>query len=250
MFTDLLISDLLRGELLSDQWQVLNNLWVRIDSGEQEFSLSYTWDMECHRPRWRQFSPLNEIRFASCKDQLSIRPVLADRAIVARPIRPLQLPPGQGLNLIIGSPLWIRFEQEACKLLELPVTRLSDTWFGPDTQTGELCYASETHARLSIAGVKTNPWKALTPVHLVNKGESPLHIERINIPLPNLSLYRTPDRLWTSPVRVTRMSSLDAGEIRVSAKAPVEGETVAQIAEPREMLEGGVVKKAMGLLFG
>jgi hypothetical protein len=234
----------------SGSWQVFDGLWVNIEDGIGEFTLSYTWGRPSPRVDWLQYYPLKEIRFPSSLESLSLLPKLADRPMVAKINRPLYLPSGQGIKMIIGTPVWIRFQQAEDQLIELSTVRLSDTWFGPDTQHGELCYASETQARFTLDGVQTSPWKAFTPVQLLNSGEDGIHIERINIPVPNLTLYQGGSRFWTSPVRVTRTSSADMGEVRVSGKPPDHIANPVEIAGPRKKLEGGVVKRAMGLLFG
>ena len=250
MFRDI-TPDGLENEILDvGLWQQLDRLWVNIEDGDDEFTLSYTGGRLTHSARWLQYYPLKQIRFPSSLQSLVAMPRLADRPMVAKVNRPLYLPSGQGIQMIIGTPIWIRFQQAENQLIELSTVRLSDTWFGPDTQHGELCYASETHGRLSLDGVQTSPWKAFTSVHLLNSGEDGIHIERISIPIPNLTLYRGGTRFWTSPVRVTRTSSADMGEVRVSGKPPAHVIDPVEIAGPREKLEGGVVKRAMGLLFG
>ncbi len=230
-------------------WQVLDRLWMNIESDDDEFTLSYTWARQSHRIQCLQYYALKEIRFPCSLQSLVISPKLADRPIVAKTNRPLYLPSGEGIRMIIGTPIWIHFQQAENELIELSTVKLSDTWFGSDTLTGELCYASETRARLSLDGVQTSPWKAFTAVHLLNSGEDGIHIERISIPVPNLTLYRGGSRFWTSPVRVTRTSSADIGEVRVSGKPPAHVLDPVEISAPRKKLEGGVVRRAMGLLF-
>lgn len=250
MYQEINLDTLISGELAVDQWQVLDRLWISATGSEHEFVLSYTWGKETHNVNYLQYYPLTETRFSLPASTITIQPNLADRAIIARPNKRLYIPAGHGIQMIIGSPIWVNIGQGEHSLVDLPVSKLSDTWFGANTMSGELCYASETHARFSVEGVKANPWKALTPVQLQNSGEDGMYIERVNIPLPNLSLYRDDSRLWTSPVRITRTSTEDVGEVKVSAKPPGDAVNAIKIAEPRKNLEGGVVKRAMGLLFG
>lgn len=250
MYHELEPDALMQGKLEVDSWQVMDDLWFTIDGGDDEFTLSYTWGRSSHKVDWLQYYPLKDIRFSAPVNSLTVQPRLANRAIIARPNRPLYLPAGQGIRMFIGSPIWLNFQQDENQLIELPVAQLSDTWFGPNTRQGELCYASETHARFSLEGVKTNPWKALTSVHLMNSGEDGMQIERVNIPVPNLSLYQSDSQYWTSAVRVTRTSAADTGEVKVSGKPPADALNPIKIADPREKLDGGVVKRAMGLMFG
>jgi len=96
---------------------------------------------------------------------------LADRSVVTRSDKPLHVPPGEEISVFVSSPLWVRIEAgEPGKLLrELPVFRPSDTWFGPNTREGELCYASRTHHRLRLEQIPARPHRAVTSVLVRNR---------------------------------------------------------------------------------
>lgn len=234
--------------LAPGQWHQLDQLWLLFSPAKHELGISHCYG-EPGRAGWLQFSGLSEIRYPLAGD-LQITQKLSTRPVVARPNRPVYLPAGEKVTLFVGTSLWFCLSRDKDVLLDLPVTRLSDTWFGADTRVGEVCYACPTHARLSMDGVPANPWKAITPVEIRNEDSSMLVIDRVNLPVPHLGLYRDENRYWTSEVTITRKSADVAGEVRISTEAPSCCRSPAALTTPRKKLEGGMVHKAMGLLLG
>jgi hypothetical protein len=155
-------------------------------------------------------TPLEDVdRFAlaNAESKLVIGAALADRPIVTRPETPFFVPPSQSVTLYVTVPLWVRIAvgNEGTQLVELPTYRLSDSWFGPPTSEGELCYASRTVCRLELAEVPLRPHRALTTVRLTNRSDKPLGLVRLKLPAPRLELYQdSGGRLWTQDVAFER----------------------------------------------
>lgn len=146
--------------------------------------------------------------------RLQVSPVLAPRPVVCRPDTPFVLLPGSAVTAFVGTPLWARVQSPGGRLLhEVDLHRPSGTWFGPDTRTGELCFANRTRLKLDAAELEHVPTRAITPVHLSNDGDQPLLVRQINLPLPRLDLSVAPDgTLWTDPVR---LRSQQGGQVTV-----------------------------------
>jgi len=241
-------NDLLK-DLKSEQWQQLDELILKLKGSDKEFLISWAMGQVRQNAPWLEIGKLEEQRFPLSFEELMVSPHLADRTVVARLNQAVLLPPGETVVLYVGSPLWLQFRWREHMLLDLPLARLSDTWFGPNTRSGELCYASETHARLNLNDVGPRPYKAFTQVEIKNLAEDMLKLERINIPVPNLSLFHGDDRWWTGRVRVTRNETGGNGEIKVF-NTPDDGiQRAEEISRPRVPVEGGIVKKALNLLF-
>jgi hypothetical protein len=139
---------------------------------------------------------------------LSIKPQLANLSVVIQPMTALFVSPHQQTTLFVSTPVWLNvFTEDACLLLDTPIFRPSDTWFGSNTIQGELCYATKVFARLDLAQLPIRPFRAVTPIHIVNHQNKSLPIERINIPVPLLALYAAEDgRLWTPILEVEQSS--------------------------------------------
>ena len=167
---------------------------------------------------------------------LSLQPLLADRSVVLTPARPMILPAGGTATLFAASPLWLGLNSlpDQRLLMELPLLRPSDTWFG-DTNDGELCYASRLLAAREISELLRLPHRAITPLHITNARSEPMFVERINVPVRSLSLFQSADgQLWTEPVRMTSERGSPLATVTRSGAAPAEAGIATRVAEPRD----------------
>ncbi len=113
--------------------------------------------------------------FSHTEDQLNILPRLADRPVVVNALTPLYVQPGQQVEMYVSTPLWFSMNVHAdqSELLDLPIIRPSDTWFGPSTLKGQLCYASATHGHLSLDDLQSRPHRAMTLITIKIKPTYP-----------------------------------------------------------------------------
>ena len=231
-----------------NEWCSLDQLWLYIARKSKEFAVSYCY-ADARNTHWLQFGDLKETRYPGTGN-LQATSGLSNRPVVARPTQPLHLPHGEHVTLFVGTTLWFCLNRDDDLLIDIPLERLSDTWFGPDTQVGEVCYASPTHARLTMEGVPRHVFKAVTPVEIRNHGDAPLVIDKVNLPVPYLALYRDSHRHWTSQVTITQTSEELRGEVHIASGPPSYAISPTRIAPPRRKLEGGMLHKAMSLLLG
>ena len=178
--------------------------------------------------------------FKKSPEQFSLTPVLLDRPVVIKTRQPVSIPPGEQALFYISSPVCVKLSlhQPDCVLQEIPTQRLSDTWFGPSTQQGELCYAAKTHARHSRAEVPLRPHRAVTPVTIENKSDQLLTINKLSIPVPFLAVYGLADgTLWTDPISLQHDGNHALTRFKISKQAP-EGCTAADLlSQPRLQVE-------------
>lgn len=169
-----------------------------------------------------------QVRFgAEEKDErFEVRPTLGDRPYVAKPEVPLRVLPGDSVTLFITTPVTVgvHLHGVAEPDVEFPSVRVPDTWFGRDTTEGELCYASRTWARMTLENFGFWPHRAITSVFIRNRASVPLALDRIKLPVPNLSLYVDEDgTLRTSGLLLKKDDENDLAHAR--------------------LLEGGVAEK-------
>jgi len=189
-------------------------------------------------------------------EAVALRPALADRPVVVRPEHPLSVLPNEAVTLYLSTPLWVRIElvESERRLMEVPSHRMSDTWFGPSTREGILCYATRTAGRLRLDRLPLRLHRALTPLTVENQADEPLALERIQLPVPHLSVYATPDDvLWTDPVQMTHRS-VDAGAaVDIQEGPPPDRAEATLLQPPREEKKHGLFTStfsAVGALFG
>lgn len=244
------------------RWQIGPlSLWIRRTSSELQVAAAIGEDpfdpRALYEPGCCEEPPADaqRIRCAVGSRGGSVRlvPVLSDRPVVVRPEQPFTLLPEDDATFYVGSQLWVRIEvadHPPQTLAELATFRLSDTWFGPSTREGELCYASRTSARMRLADVPLRPSRALTRIRLRNRAPDKLVLERLKVPVPNLALFAAPDgRHWTQGLVVTREDAGAAVEVRVDPSAPDEAGPVVSVAEPR-IPAASVFERTLSALIG
>ena len=194
--------------------------------------------------------------FRNSPGYVVIRPSLADRPIVTRPVDPIHLQGDEEVTIFVSSPLWVNVCRQGVEkpLLDIPVQRPSDTWFGPSTMQGEICYAARTHARLSRDEAPPQQHRALTAVSVRNEGGRPLLLERLKLPVCQLALYTTDSVgqsfLWTSNLRIVAEKGMALAEMHVEEEPPQYVTGADLVSRPREPLENHVFQRAVHALLG
>jgi hypothetical protein len=185
--------------------------------------------------------------------RLCLRPMLADRSVVVRARQSVFVPPGEEAMLYLSTPVWISIDlgDPARSLREIPVLPMSDTWFGPSTREGELCYAARTHARNHLEQVPRRPHRAITPVKVRNEANSLLPIDKLSLPVTLLSVYGDADSgLWTEEVHLTRAADSDMAGLRVVPGVPNMAPRAERLSGPRSEPGRGGLVRAFSDLFG
>ena len=172
---------------------------------------------------------------AGIAGEISLTPALADRPVVARPEKPFCLPEGAEAVVYVSSPLWVVLSTaQDLKLIELPLVRPSDTWFGPSTREGELCYASRTFLRMSLDNVPRRPHRAITMVRILNTAATALPLRALKLPAPHLALYRAGDgQLWTQDITFERSMDDTLATLRVKDRRPAMAPDAEPLTGPR-----------------
>ncbi|MDX3773479.1 DUF432 domain-containing protein [Chromatiaceae bacterium AAb-1] len=203
-----------RQEENEDLFRVLNHAAVCMPSG-----------LKTHRYIF-QHSP----------DSFQLKPVLPERPLVVRTRQPVNIPDGGQSTFYISCPVSVQVTLPATNTLlqEIPVLRLSDTWFGPSTQVGELCYATKTQARHDRADIPLRPHRAVTPVTIINRSGNMLTIEKLSIPVPLLAVYGAPDgTLWTDPISLEHDGEHALARLTFTGKLPAGLSTAERLSSPR-----------------
>jgi len=229
---------------------MIGPLTLSIESIEFEWILKYRYDALGDEDHDRCLvaaagapiePPFETERFAGSKGRsVRIVPALADRPVVSRPEVPFRLLPGESTEMFIGTPLWFRIELpgKGIAIWELPLSRPSDTWFGPSTRVGELCYATRTKARLRERDVPIRPSRAVTQVTLSNAASDAMLLERINLPVPILSAFHKPhDNIWTNAITLERRDDGEMAELKIRPGPPASKPQAVLLCKAR--VEGG-----------
>jgi hypothetical protein len=185
----------------------------------------------------------------STSNRIQLLPALADRPVVCRPVSPINLDAGASVILYVSTPVYVTINLLSNKtslFQELATQRLSDTWFGPSTRSGELCYASVTSGRLDLQKIPYRIQRATTALIIHNNADDKLLFERIALPAPLLSLYATKNgQLWTQNVSLTREDNGDFAQLKLG-KPPEEA---LFVNGPRKNAGHGQLIRAFSAIF-
>ncbi|MCC5857294.1 MAG: hypothetical protein JJT90_04005 [Ectothiorhodospiraceae bacterium] len=194
-------------------------------------------------------------RFLLTQDspRLSVGVMLPDRPVVSKPASPVSIPAGESVSFYLSYPVWLTLSvgDPPRKLAEFPSQRLSDTWFGPNTREGMLCYATRSRCRLNLSDHPHVPNRAITQLLIRNQGQDALTLDRVKLPVATLSLYRSLDRnwLWTQTVSLLRQEGGDMAELKLGSGVPEEAGRCELVAQPRELPQRGTLVRAFSQLF-
>ncbi len=231
---------------LPGEWQIFHN------SEEENEDNAISWNMNETDQSPDDLNKTSRYIFRREAQQIEIKPALADRPVISRPRSPFNLPAGEEVTLYVSTPLWIEIcaGESPKKLEEIAIQRPSDTWFGPSTREGELCYASRTSCRHNLEEIPLRPHRAITPVHIKNRADTTLLIERLSLPVPMLPLFANKDGvLWTPKVTLIRDRDGDMAALRIDDNAPQEASNACLINPPRKTAGVGTLVRAFGSLF-
>jgi len=197
-------------------------------------------------------SELNRYGFSTSPAEISLLPLLGDRPVVFSAESPLLLPSQEEMTLYVSTPAWIEVTlgDPPVTVMEQPLQRPTDTWFGPSTMRGELCYAVRTSARLRLERLPVRPHRVFSMVHIVNRAETHLSFARVKIPVPQMSVYGTADgRLWTEKVTLERDQNEGGATVHLGSGPPPQAADATLIHGPRTVGERGLLTSAFSGLI-
>lgn len=194
---------------------------------------------------------LQRFIFRQAPAQFCLTPKLLDRPVVVKTRTGLSIPPAEQAVFYISSPVVINvgLQQPASSLAEITSQRLSDTWFGPSTLHGELCYADKTQARHIRADLPLRPHRAITAITIENNANTMLVLDKLSIPVPYLAVYGLNDgTLWTDPITLLHDGNHALTRFKISKDLPTGITAAARVAEPRQHIEKqGLIRAFTGM---
>lgn len=199
---------------------------------------------------WSSGFDVTSFAVSRATDRLVLLPLLPPRSLVVKPEARLSVPSQEEVTLRVRAPLWVKvgIGDEAKTLLEIPTVNLMSTWFGPNAAEGELCYALKASGRLRSKDLVASAHEALVTVRIRNRDNSPLSVERINLPVESLRLYEAGiAELRTNTVNLDRVGESEVN-VRVEPGAPADAPSARLVTDGR-VTGDNVLRRAFGSLF-
>jgi len=229
----------------------MGTLHASVTRSTKDWSLEYRYDQDRYVRSSEQVASRLRTVLSATGSELLVSPTTADRSVVATPVDTIHIPAGAQVTLYMSSPLWAQFligNGSVC-LADLSVMILSDTWFGPNTREGELCYSSATQARVFQDSLPLRPERIITPATFINEGEDGFSVDRLSLPLPLLSVYRGEHSYWTQEVIIRREASLSEAQVHFEPIPPPQIADAELVTPPREQRNGSSISRALSMLF-
>ncbi len=177
-------------------------------------------------------------------NSLFIAPSLPEKPLVFKGSK-LHVSPGLKLTFFLKIPLTVQLyfskNQPENLLKEIPVRRLSDTWFG-EPFGGERAFALGNDYFQSTEKINLSPYEAICPVTIFNNSQSVLEVERLIIRTEDMALYKNENKIVTSQLLIEyRGKDIISSASYHYAKA-FHGEKAEMITKPRANLSKHLLK--------
>lgn len=236
-------------QITEDQLIYFDNIKLQLKRVGQEWQIEYAYKAAVNEISNEEYkTPVrHRIIVNPDKSALTLQLRLANRPIVSRPPEKLFLAPNARATLYLFSTLWLCISLEETVLLEIPCQVLSDIWFGPNTRAGELAYSNTANVVLELPPENREPDKALTALTVVNKGAEQLSLEKINLPVPELKLYRFQDKYQTDNVEIIVDEDKEA-RLTIKSLGQHNGDAI-QLCEARKTVSRSALNRAVDVLF-
>jgi hypothetical protein len=183
-----------------------------------------------------------------------LRPVFPDRALVIEPERPFRLLPEAKVRVYVRVPLWVRIElplnetpNRAALLDEVPLSPLSDTWWGGLSE-GELAYWLPTTARRAMRPELWSPHLAACPLLMTNQSPDDLRVEKLAFRVAHLSIFSAEGRFWADESSVTYLGEGEETRVEMAGSSPEEAPGGRLVMSPRAPAERGLRARTFGRL--
>ncbi|MFC1607237.1 DUF432 domain-containing protein [Candidatus Latescibacterota bacterium] len=197
-------------------------------------------------------SIINRFGLEKTDDTVLLLPALADRSVVIQSEIPFNILPKQKISYYVSSPLWVQIKttKSDMLLLDIPIFRPSDTWFGPSTMEGSISYASKTNGRLKLENILFRPHRALTEVLIHNQTDKPILLQKLNLPVTHLSLYESEDGyLWTQPVNLEIKKDDELSDLKINKRLPLKAINPRNLSNPRIAVNQNIIAKTLSHLI-
>ncbi len=174
--------------------------------------------------------------YTGISNNLLIVPALPDKPVVFRNNKNLKISAGESANLFFRIPLSIQLYFEEIKdenrLVEIPLKRLSDTWFG-EIDNGEPAYSIGNTYYNSLSEIDLKYWEAVIPVEIINNTSGTLDLQRLILRVEDFNLYRNDNYILSNYVNIEFKGQEQVESVSLSTSDNIHGDKFQIIANKR-----------------
>jgi len=179
--------------------------------------------------------------------ELIVVPALPGKAVVFRNNKNIRISAGESANLYFRIPLTMQFYFQEVKdenrLFEIPLQRLSDTWFG-EADNGEPAFSIGNNYDLQFPEIKAMPWEAISTVEIINNTTGVFELQRLILRVEDFSLFLKNKQLLSNHVAIEFKGPEHAGSVNLSVRKEIHGLKPIQLAKPRSAGGRNLLRKS------
>ena len=180
-------------------------------------------------------------------NELIVVPAFPSKAVVFRNNKNIKISAGESAHLYFRIPLTLQFYfqevKEENRLFEIPLQRLSDTWFGEE-DNGEPAFSIGSNYDIAFADVEAQPWEAIAPVEIINDTTGVLELQRLILRVEDFSMYLKSKQLLSNHVAIGFRGPEHAGSVNLSMKKEIHGAKPLQLSKPRNAVGRNLLRKS------
>ena len=178
---------------------------------------------------------------------LHVVPAFPSKAVVFRNNGNIRVSAGQSASLFFCIPLTMQFYFQEIKdenrLFEIPLRRLSDTWFG-EPDNGEPAFSIGSYYDKSFDEVKATSWEAIVPVEIINNTAGLLDLQRLILRVDDFSLFLKNKKLLSNHVSIEFKGQEHAGSVNLTTHKEIHGLKPVRIATQRGAESKNLLRKS------
>lgn len=178
---------------------------------------------------------------------LHVVPALPNKSVVFRNNKNIKISAGESAKLYFRIPLGIQFYFQEVKdenrIFEIPMQRLSDTWFG-EADNGEAAFSIGSNYDTEFAEIQEMPWESISPVEIINKTTSVFDLQRLILRVEDFSLFLKNNQLLTNHVHIEFTGPDHDGSVNLSVRKEIHGTKPLQLARPRTEGSRNLLRKS------
>jgi len=180
-------------------------------------------------------------------NQLIVVPAFPNKAVVFRNNKNIKISASASANLYFRIPLTMQFYfhevKEENRIFEMPLQRLSDTWFG-EADNGEPAFSIGNNYDTELSEVKPLPWEAISPVQIINNTTGIFELQRLILRVEDFTLYMKNKQLYSNHVEIEFKGTELVGNITLSLRNEIHGQKPTLIAKPRNTGGRSILRKS------
>lgn len=232
----------------------IGDLYVWLKYKDKEIRIAYCYCDEV-TGAVDQNEPPREVRWVrwahkNGRDRVRIVPAFADLPLIVQSEYSLKISPRTTIQVYSRIPIWISIAlaSDNYNLIELPVIKMSKTWFGTPLE-GELCYHTTTKARRDLSELKPEPYLVSCPITISNQSSGALDFESFCFRVERLGIYKHNDTLWSDETQITYHGTDQHSDVIMTGKLPEGIDKQMQLAKPRKQIHASLTTRTFKRLF-